>query len=93
MLFRSAAAAAGLGLVVECWTALGLWVGGGDEESDGEADAEITALVVARDAARAAKDWAEADRLRDELQTRGIVLEDTPSGTAWRRARPDDESS
>src|SRR3954447_2795285 len=42
-----------------------------------EADAEIDALVAAREAARAAKDWGEADRLRAELASRNIVVEDT----------------
>ena len=50
-----------------------------------QADAEIDALVAAREAARGAKDWAEADRLRDELSGRGIVVEDTPRGPEWRR--------
>jgi cysteinyl-tRNA synthetase len=51
-----------------------------------ETDAEIDALVAARVAARAAKDFTEADRLRDELTARGIVVEDTASGPVWRRA-------
>jgi cysteinyl-tRNA synthetase len=50
-----------------------------------EADAEIDALVEAREAARRARDWAEADRVRDELSRRGIVVEDTPRGPEWRR--------
>jgi cysteinyl-tRNA synthetase len=50
-----------------------------------EADAEIDALVEAREAARRAKDWAESDRIRDELSRRGIVVEDTPRGPEWRR--------
>ena len=50
-----------------------------------EADAEIDALVEAREAARRAKDWAEADRVRSELSRRGIVVEDTPRGPEWRR--------
>jgi cysteinyl-tRNA synthetase len=50
-----------------------------------EADAEIDALVEARQAARRAKDWAESDRIRDELSRRGIVVEDTPRGPEWRR--------
>jgi cysteinyl-tRNA synthetase len=49
------------------------------------ADAGVDALVAAREAARAAKDWAEADRIRDELADRGITLEDTPHGTVWHR--------
>jgi cysteinyl-tRNA synthetase len=50
-----------------------------------EADAEIDALVVARETARAQKDWAEADRIRDELAARAVVVEDTPRGPEWRR--------
>jgi cysteinyl-tRNA synthetase len=48
-------------------------------------DAEVEGLIAARQAARQAKDWPEADRLRDELDARGIVLEDTPAGATWRR--------
>jgi cysteinyl-tRNA synthetase len=51
----------------------------------GDDDAEIDALVEARNAARANKDFAEADRIRDELAARGITLEDGAGGTNWRR--------
>jgi cysteinyl-tRNA synthetase len=47
-------------------------------------DAEIDALVAARVAARNAKDFRESDRIRDELQARGVALEDGPQGTTWR---------
>jgi cysteinyl-tRNA synthetase len=56
------------------------------DRGTGEDDAEIDALVAARTAARAARDFAEADHLRDELTARGIVVEDTPAGPVWRRA-------
>ncbi|MBN2753130.1 MAG: cysteine--tRNA ligase [Rhodospirillaceae bacterium] len=48
-------------------------------------DAEIDALVAARTAARAGRNFAEADRLRKELSSNGILLEDGPNGTLWRR--------
>jgi cysteinyl-tRNA synthetase len=51
-----------------------------------ELDDDVAALVARREEARATKEWAEADRIRDELLERGIVLEDTPSGTVWRRS-------
>lgn len=48
-------------------------------------DSEIEALISARQAARKEKNWAEADRIRDELKNQGIVLEDTPQGVKWHR--------
>jgi cysteinyl-tRNA synthetase len=43
-------------------------------------------MVEARGAAKKARDFAEADRIRAELAAEGIVLEDGPAGTTWRRA-------
>jgi cysteinyl-tRNA synthetase len=51
----------------------------------GDDAAEIDALVQARFEARKARDFAEADRLRKELDGRGIQLEDSATGTIWRR--------
>jgi cysteinyl-tRNA synthetase len=45
---------------------------------------EIEELILARNQARAEKNWAEADRIRLELQARGIIIEDGPQGTTWR---------
>jgi cysteinyl-tRNA synthetase len=52
--------------------------------STGEVPTEIRALASRRDEARAAKDWATADQLRDEIQAAGYVVEDSPDGTLVR---------
>ena len=57
----------------------------GGEGNDDEV-AEIEALIKQRNDARAAKDWAAADAARDALTAKGVVLEDGPSGTTWRKA-------
>ncbi len=49
-------------------------------------DAEIEAMIEARTQARKEKNWAESDRIRDELKARGIILEDTAQGVRWHRA-------
>jgi len=51
----------------------------------GLSDAEIDELIKRRNQARADKDWAEADRVRDTLQHHHVVLEDGADGTSWRR--------
>ncbi len=51
----------------------------------GPSDEEIDTLIVARLTARNNKEWAESDRIRDLLKAQGIVLEDGPQGTTWRR--------
>ena len=56
----------------------------GDAGNDDEV-AEIEALIKLRNDSRAAKDWANADMARDKLTEMGIVLEDGPEGTTWRR--------
>ena len=48
-----------------------------------QGDAEIEALIEKRNEARKNKDWAEADRIRDELKARNIILKDTPAGVQW----------
>ena len=55
------------------------------EEEAANADPEIDALVAARTEAKKAKNWAEADRIRDELKARGIEIIDTPQGAKWRK--------
>jgi len=49
-------------------------------------DRQIEAKITARNAARNRRDAAEADRIAAELSKQGIVLEDSPSGTRWKRA-------
>lgn len=48
-------------------------------------DAEIEALIAKRTEAKKNKDWATADAIRNELKERGIVLEDSPAGTTWKK--------
>jgi len=57
----------------------GAGVGGLDEAAVGQ-------MIVDRAAAKKAKNFAEADRIRDELKAAGIILDDSPQGTTWRRA-------
>jgi cysteinyl-tRNA synthetase len=61
------------------------WYHGADD-GQGMSKADIELKLAQRIAARAAKNWAESDRIRDELVAAGIILEDKPGGvTAWRR--------
>jgi cysteinyl-tRNA synthetase len=48
-------------------------------------EAEIQAAIEARQAARRARNFAEADRIRDEMAARGVLFEDGPQGTRWKR--------
>jgi cysteinyl-tRNA synthetase len=48
-----------------------------------DVDSDIEALIEERQQARANKDWATADRIRDELKAQGIILKDTPQGVTW----------
>lgn len=58
---------------------------GTSQAQDALDDAAIDALIEQREQARAARNWAEADRIRDELKSAGIALEDGAGGTGWRR--------
>jgi cysteinyl-tRNA synthetase len=53
--------------------------------ASGPSDAEIEAAIAARQAARKAKDFKESDRIRDDLKAKGVILEDGPKGTTWKR--------
>jgi cysteinyl-tRNA synthetase len=65
---------------------LGLLEQGAASWFQGEGDAGIDALVAARAEAKKRRDFAEADRIRAELADQGVLLEDGPQGTSWRRA-------
>lgn len=70
------------GEIVELSDILGLLV---DKKAE-DLDAEIEEMIAKRQAARKAKDFAQADAIRDELLARGIILEDTREGVKWKRA-------
>ena len=48
-------------------------------------DEKVEQMIADRQAARAAKNWAEADRIRDELKAMGIELKDTKQGVQWKK--------
>jgi cysteinyl-tRNA synthetase len=61
------------------------WFRWAPASSSGPSDSEIEAVIAARQAARKAKNFKEADRIRDDLKTKGVILEDGPKGTTWKR--------
>ncbi|MFY9296278.1 MAG: cysteine--tRNA ligase [Caldicoprobacterales bacterium] len=69
--------------IYDVFNALTGILGIAQKEQEKTLDEEIEALIEKRQQARAAKDWATADKIRDDLRKRGIILEDTPTGVRW----------
>ena len=59
------------------------WLGFSGDSSENNADIEV--LIQARNNARNEKDYAKADEIRDTLKSMNIEIEDSPTGTQWRR--------
>ena len=76
-----AGAQACLDMVHEFTDVLGLLYSRQEEDLD----AKVEQMIADRQAARAAKNWAEADRIRDELKAMGIELKDTKQGVQWKK--------
>ena len=75
-----------LGHPAAAWLAAPSTIAGGAAPGDGVPDpAEIERRIAERIEARRQRNWAESDRIRDELAVAGILLEDGPGGTTWRR--------
>ncbi|MDD6483776.1 MAG: cysteine--tRNA ligase [Clostridiales bacterium] len=72
-----------LGLIRELGGVLGLFT----KENDASLDAEVEALIEERAKARAEKNWAKADEIRDKLKEMNIILKDTPQGVKWSIAK------
>ncbi|MBE6949458.1 MAG: cysteine--tRNA ligase [Ruminococcaceae bacterium] len=64
---------------------LGIVYASADEGGD-DLEKEVEALIQARSDAKKAKNWAEADRIRDQLKEMGIIITDTPQGVKWKKA-------
>ena len=65
---------------------IGIFEAKEEKAADGLVESLMELLLSLRQKARAEKNWALADHLRDELKARGIVIEDTPQGARWKRA-------
>jgi cysteinyl-tRNA synthetase len=63
------------------------WFAGAGGAAGGLEASEIEALIAQREAFRKERNWAEADRIRDQLAAQGIVIEDGAGGTRWRRVK------
>jgi cysteinyl-tRNA synthetase len=61
-----------------------LRLAGAISQATEQLDPELRALIEERETARKEKDFARADALREELRSRGVVVEDTASGTKWK---------
>ena len=62
-------------------------MGFAEEKKTGDDEEEILAAIAARTEAKKAKNYAEADRIRDEFKAKGVILEDTPQGTKYHREK------
>ena len=72
-----------LSLIRELGAVLGLFT----KEADNSLDAEVEELIRQRNDARASKDWATADAIRDKLKEMNIIIKDTPDGVKWSIAK------
>ncbi|EHG22658.1 cysteinyl-tRNA synthetase [Selenomonas infelix ATCC 43532] len=82
--------AANFGRAADAYHAMAVIIGIFEQEEatadDGLTDALMELIIGIRQEARAAKNWAVADKIRDGLKEAGVVLEDTPTGVRWKRA-------